>query len=360
MSEKDTNRKIRVLVVDDSLLMSRQIAGILEEDPEIEVVGRAQDGVEALKLVEELTPDVVTLDVEMPRMDGLTALKNIMVRYAVPTVMISALTKEGAKTTFDALKYGAIDVISKPSRKESVSLDYQKKDIVNKVKRASEIRTGKSRYIRMSAANPGWAKESPTPADGDTRIIGIAAGTGGYYPFLKIIPSLSQEFKDVIVGVILVSSRYVEPFAAYLSTHSAVPVKSAINGDRLVKGMCYICSGYDGPLLEKEVDGSVRFRFARSEGTTISRPIDDLFTTIADVGGSRSLAIILSGAGSDGADGVHAVRRAGGKGAVQEITNCMDPTMPLAVLQKGSVEKILPDFTFADFIMKPDGISKPD
>ncbi len=138
------NSKIRVLVVDDSTLMSRQITSILNDDRKIEVVGRARDGLEALAMVGSLKPDVVTLDVEMPRMNGITALKHIMVKHCVPTVMISALTTEGARATFDALKYGAIDVIAKPSRREDESLDAQKADIIAKVHRAAAIRTGRA------------------------------------------------------------------------------------------------------------------------------------------------------------------------------------------------------------------------
>ncbi len=166
MTQQRGNSKIRVLVVDDSALMSRQITAILQNDEKLQVVGWAKDGLEALNMVRSLRPDVVTMDVEMPRMNGITALKHIMVKHPVPTVMISALTVEGARTTFDALKYGAIDVIAKPSRREDVSLDAQQAEIVAKVKRAAAIRTGRSRYMRISPRSPGEIRNSKGPVTG--------------------------------------------------------------------------------------------------------------------------------------------------------------------------------------------------
>ena len=170
MNGNNTNNKIKVLVVDDSALMGRQIAGILDDDEKIQVVGLAKDGMEAVEMVGALKPDVVTLDVEMPRMNGITALKHIMIKYDVPTVMISALTKEGARTTFDALRYGAIDVIAKPSRREDESLEAQKSDIIAKVKRAAQIRSGRARYMKISVP-PVQEKKAGGRPDSDRKSV---------------------------------------------------------------------------------------------------------------------------------------------------------------------------------------------
>ena len=159
MSLENSNHVKRVLVVEDSALMGRQISNILNSAPDLTVVGRARDGLEALNMVEEFKPDVITMDVEMPRMNGITALKHVMMKYSIPTVMISALTTEGATTTFDALKFGAIDVIAKPSQREDESLEAQQADIVAKVRRAAEIRTGRARYIRIATNLSAYAKQ---------------------------------------------------------------------------------------------------------------------------------------------------------------------------------------------------------
>jgi two-component system, chemotaxis family, protein-glutamate methylesterase/glutaminase len=343
------NGKIRVLVVDDSALMSRQITNILNDDTKIEVVGRAKDGLEALDMVESLKPDVVTLDVEMPRMNGITALKHIMVRHCVPTVMISALTTEGARATFDALKYGAIDVIAKPSRREDESLDAQKADIIAKVHRAAAIRMGKSRYLRMPAAEPLPEKTRSEPPDHLTSLIGIGTATGGYYALLRIVPALPAEYDDVILAVILVARKYLEPFAGYLEAHSHVPVRMARHGSRLEKGVCYLSAGNDKTVIHVNTDGSLSFGRTGPEANHDSGAINALFRSLVPFG-RRGVGVVLTGAGKDGADGLAELRNAGGLAVVQSINNCLDPEMPLAALERGSVEKILPDYLMAEFL----------
>ncbi|MBI5249467.1 MAG: chemotaxis protein CheB [Desulfomonile tiedjei] len=341
--------KIRVLVVDDSALMSRQITSILGEDSSIEVVGRAKDGLEALTMVKELQPDVVTMDVEMPRMNGITALKHIMVKHSVPTVMISALTKEGAKTTFDALKFGAIDVIAKPSRREDENLEAQKTDIISKVKRAAAIRTGRSRYIRMSASLARDEKISKGLPDSNTRFIAIGAGTGGYYGLLRIIPGLPAEFSDVLIAVILVASKYVEPFVSYLDAHSVIPVRTVSGPFIPERGACYVCSG-DYLLGMENSHGALGV--SAVQRTESEASINHFFNSLAETLSSRAIGVVMTGAGEDGAEGLASVRSAGGAAVVQDINNCMDPSMPIAALEKGTLAKVLPDYMMVDYLTK--------
>ncbi|MBI4964608.1 MAG: response regulator [Desulfomonile tiedjei] len=350
MSGNSENNKIKVLVVDDSALMSRQIAAILNEDNQIEVVGQAKDGIEAMRMVETLKPDVITLDVEMPKMSGITALKHIMVKHGVPTVMISALTKEGARTTFDALRYGAIDVIAKPSRRDDESLDKQKADIIAKVRRAAAIRTGRSKYIRVSAPPP-LRKTSPVGVDSSWPFIGVGAGTGGYYSLLRIVPALQADFRGTLVAVVLVPARYIEPFVSYLDSHSVVRVKGVKEVTVPEPGVCYVCSGESGVVLERNGDGTTALMPGRHAAPPNNGPIDGMLTSLAAMG-ERAIGIVMTGAGRDGAEGIAEIRSAGGTGVVQDINNAMDPSMPLAVLEKGAVEKILPDYLMAEFIMK--------
>lgn len=343
------NNKIRVLVVDDSALMSRQIAGILSDDDGIDVVGRAKDGQEALDLIHSTKPDVITLDVEMPRMNGITALKHIMVKHAIPTVMISALTTEGARTTFDALKFGAIDVIAKPSRREDDSLDAQKADIVAKVRRAAAIRTGRSRYIRMNRAGGPTIKVSGGAADADTKLVAIGAGTGGYYGLLRVVPSLGPDFRDVLIAVLLVGNKYVAPFISYLDWHSAVPVRSVKGVAIPEKGTCYVCSGQDGLIVEKDEAGKPVFKVG--EGSNGGEaPLDRLFESLSAFG-QQSVAVVMTGPGSDGAEGSATVRKHGGLCVVQDINNCLDPHMPLAALEIDAADRIVCDYQLGDFLM---------
>jgi two-component system chemotaxis response regulator CheB len=342
--------KIRVLVVDDSALMSRQITGILTEDPEMEVIGRAKDGVEALEMVSALKPDVITMDVEMPRMNGITALKHIMVKHGIPTVMISALTKEGARASFDAFKYGAVDVIAKPSRREDENLDAQKADIVSKVRRAAAIRTGRSKYLRVAAENPGPKQSKGEPNVG-TRYIGIGAGTGGYYSLLRIVPSLPVDFEEVLVVVVLTAAKYIDPFVNYLDAHSLIPVKNGADSSVLERGVCYICSSEAGLRLDLNGSGVLKFLDLPASVQGMG-PVNALLGSLAEIAGPQSVGIVLSGAGADGADGLTEIRKHGGSCVVQDINTCMDPSMPLAALQRGSVDRILSDEDIAEYLMQ--------
>jgi two-component system, chemotaxis family, protein-glutamate methylesterase/glutaminase len=354
MTEQASDNQFRVLVVDDSALMSRTISNILSTAPDLKVVGRARDGLEALSLVEQLKPDVVTLDVEMPRMGGITALKHIMIKHAVPTVMISSLTTEGARTTYDAFRFGAIDVIAKPSRREDESMEAQQIDIISKVRRAASIRNGRTRYIKMSDLERAGIKRSGGAADSATRLIGAGTGTGGYYVLLKIVPSLPADFQDVIVAVMLVSPRYVATYAEYLDDHSAISVKAAREATVLEKGTCYVVSGQERFVVTTDSRDRRIFRSAGSapvDNGEPQGPIDTLLASLGSVARDKAVAVIMTGSGEDGAIGCASVRKAGGVGLIQDINNCMDPSMPIAALEKGSVDKILPDYLMVDYLM---------
>jgi two-component system, chemotaxis family, protein-glutamate methylesterase/glutaminase len=343
---------IRVMVVDDSALMSRQISDILDSDRDIEVVGRAKDGQEALVMLSELQPDVITLDVEMPRMNGITALKHIMVRHSTPTVMISALTREGSKTTFDALKYGAVDVIAKPSRRESESLEAQRADIIAKVKRAAAIRTGRFRYVRISTEDSAQVTDRPPLPDDKTPVIAIGAGTGGYYGLLRIVPALTEQFDGLLIAMMLVAPRYVDPFVTYLEHHSSVGVKGLRGIAAPRRGTCYICAGQQGCIVESTENSSIRLRETGPSSEEEQGTIDSFLKSVAHSVGNRAIGVLMTGAGRDGALGLAEIRKAGGTAIVQDINNCVDPGMPLAALEHGTVDRILPDYMMAEYFVQ--------
>lgn len=350
MENQVVRQPIRVLVVDDSVLMGTQIAKILSSDEEIEVIGRVKNGLEALDMVAKLKPDVVTLDVEMPIMDGITALKHLMVRTPVPVVMLSSLTTEGSKVSFDALRYGALDVIAKPSRRETESLEAQKEDIITRVKQAATIGVYRSRYRRSLGIRSGSMAHSFRRSDGNTRVIGIGSGTGSYHSLLQVIPNLRKNFNDVLVVLMATSSQFIGPFTDYLAKHSTVPVKNLHNDGSLVRGSCYVGSSEDKMVLEREKNGTLVFR--RRIGDELEEgSIDRLFRSLARTCGSRAVGIVMSGAGNDGAEGIAAIRESGGLGVIQATATCMNPSMPRAVLARGPVDRIIPDFLLADFLM---------
>jgi two-component system, chemotaxis family, protein-glutamate methylesterase/glutaminase len=354
MKNSGQKRKIRALVVDDSVFMGMQIARILNEDEEVEVVGRARDGIEALKRLEELEPDVITLDVEMPEMDGIAALQHIMAKHPVPVIMVSSATTQGATTTFDALRFGAIDVVAKPSRLDSDTLEAQKETLIAKVKRAATMWTGNVQYRKPQSTSATVRPSTAQPPDRNTRFIGIGAGTGCFYSLLRIVPELSPQFEDLIIAVLNVPTRESEAFVAYLAQCSSIPVKDVWDVNVLEKGACYICSVYDGVILGRDLKGELTLDLHKdSDGTGRLGAVDRLLSSLAVEVGSRAVGVVLTGSGHDGSSGIAEIRKAGGIGVVQSLANCMDPAMPLAVLRNKSVVKMLPDFTMAEFFMKP-------
>jgi two-component system chemotaxis response regulator CheB len=275
-----------------------------------------------------------------------------MVRSPVPTVMLSSLTWEGTRATFDALRFGAMDVVGKPSRRETESLEAQAEDIVTRVKRAAIIGVSQARFRRKPPINDLAMRGARGAPDTTTRIVVMGCGNGGYYSLLQIVPNLRQDFDDVLIAVIRVAPRFIEPFVAYLGAHSAVPVKQARDVEGLEKGTCYICSCHDAAVLTQDAHGKLKFA-TRSSGkeTRVDSAIDIMFKTVAMFTGRRSVGIIMSGAGSDGAEGLAFLRKSGGMAVVQEPINCMNPSMPNAALLKSPADKILTSHLIADFLM---------
>jgi two-component system, chemotaxis family, protein-glutamate methylesterase/glutaminase len=344
------NKRIRVLVVDDSVFMGMQIARILNDDDDIEVVGRARDGAEALERLQELEPDVVTLDVDMPVMDGLTALKHIMAKHPVPTVMISAQTTQGARSTFEALRFGAVDVVPKPSRLDSEDLGSHRGMLQEKVKRAASLWIGPWHQPRGSVRLSDARRVTRQPPDASTRFIGIAAGAGCHFSLLRVIPNLSPDFQDVLIVVLHESAKEVEPFVSYLAEYTAIPVKDVWDVQVIEKGACYVCSADDRVILSRDTSGEFTFDLHREPADSLPGPVDRMLCSVAELVGRRAVGVVMTGPGNDGIAGIAAIRAAGGIAAVQSMANCIDPEMPLAVLKSGAVVKVLPDFRIADFL----------
>jgi len=352
MIDIGNGKKVRALVVDDSVLMGIQITKILSSDERIEVVGRAKDGIEAIEMVERLDPDVVTLDVEMPRMDGITALKHIMVRHPVPVIMVSSLTREGSRATFDALRFGALDVVAKPSRRETESLEAQAEDIIIRVRQAAAIGTNRARYRRKPVRTVAWKANKAGPPDAETRFVGVAVGGGGYSSLLQLIPNLRADFSHTLIAMIHVSNRFVDPLVSYLEGCGTVPVKSVRNVSHIEKGHCYICCSHDTVTLTRDASGHVRFETAAASGEDYrDGAIDAMFTSLAQTAGRRSVGIVMSGSGRAGAEGMAAIRRAGGVALVQSLATCMNPSMPRSILLKGAVDRVVADYLLADYLM---------
>jgi two-component system chemotaxis response regulator CheB len=319
----DTSK--RLLIVDDSRFMRQAIADFFSQDETIEVIGEAKNGAEAIEAVANLQPDVVTLDVNMPVMDGLTALKHLMIRSPLPTIMLSTLMKEGAQATFDALRYGALDFILKPSQLKG-DLEQQRQEICRKVRLAAHVEVSAMRYIR---AVP---QDKPSTSEPCRRVVIFGAAEGGYSVLLKVVPHLILETpRTAYVIVLYADPVHTDVFAKYLDQFSAVRVRRVHDGERMQSGVCYLSSGSEYVTFIQDGD-DLALHVTEAPFPWRRGSINRLLFSASEVLGSQSVAVLLSGAGDDGAEGLSEVMDAGGVILVQDPKTCLDKEMALNAL----------------------------
>ena len=330
--------KKKILIVDDSKMIRKGLAGIFDASNSFEVVGEAADGKEALAAIKKLQPDVVTLDVVMPGMDGLTTLKHIMIECPRPTVMLSSLTQDGTETTFDALRYGAVDFISKPSRLENQSMDDLSEDILSKLNIAEGIDVGVTSYIRTRAGHSGASK----PSEGKCKkIVALGAAEGGYRALMKIIPHLVSGDVTYLV-VLYAEDSHVDAFASYLNEHSKITVKRAENDEVLQAGVCYLSAGSDYMTVHEQND---EFLLHVSPAPFSSRKgsVDRLLFSVAETMAENSVGVVLSGMGIDGSEGLEEIERMQGVTIIQEPKSCLAQDMSKSALELCSPNYIVSD-----------------
>ncbi len=325
-------RPVTVLVVDDSPTMRGLITAALRRDPEIEVVGSAADPLEAREAIKRLNPDVITLDVEMPNMNGLEFLEKIMRLRPMPVVMVSTLTQAGADVTVAALEIGAVDAVGKPVDGASAAVAFA--ELAQKVKTAAQSR------VRAR----GDAPQSPPPASADYRpdpahILAIGASTGGVEALITILTGFPENCPATVVTQHM-PATFTRSFAARLDKMCAPHIAEAEDGAPLRPGHVYIAPGGEAHL---EVAGaSPRCRLTRSEAVNGHRPsVDVLFDSVARLRRPMT-GVILTGMGKDGARGLLAMREAGARTLGQDEASCIVYGMPRAAFELGAVERQLP------------------
>lgn len=334
-SKKDP---IKILVVDDSKLIRRVICGIFDSNKDVKVIGEAGNGLEALEVLPRLNPDVVTMDINMPEMDGLTALKHIMIKHPKPTVMLSTLTQEGAAVTFDALKYGAVDFIPKPSKIHELDVEVQHQNIIRKIILAAGVEMEAVRYLKTQTKAKNIQKCEETMSD---FIIVIGASEGGYGALLKVIPQLLPGPGTAIISVLYGDSSHIEAFARYLDDQSLLRVKRAENGEAIRGGVCYLASGDEYTTLET-MNGGHKLQISRSPFPSRRGAVNMLMFSTAEAMKSRVAGIILSGTGEDGVEGINEIIRMGGTGMVQDPSSCLYKETSRLAIDRCSVDLILP------------------
>jgi two-component system, chemotaxis family, protein-glutamate methylesterase/glutaminase len=333
------SERIRVLVVDDSALMRKLIPAILARESSIEVVGTAMDGAFALKKIEELKPDVVTLDLEMPRMDGMETLRLIMRRAPLPVILFSTHSKEGGYATFKALAMGAVDFLAKP-KDASSHLDEIADQLIAKIKVAQRAvgRKLPPAIIEETAA-PKKATRAALPP---RRVIAIGISTGGPNALQFVLSQIPADFQSAIVIVQHMPEGFTEMFAKRLDECCALEVHEARSGDLLLAGRVLICPGNRHMMVRHMPRGDM---VILSDGPPVNghRPSADvLFHSVAQEFALTAVGVLMTGMGDDGAEGLGAVKAAGGMTIAQSEDTCVVSGMPRAAILKGYASKIVP------------------
>jgi len=354
------SERIRVLVVDDSALMRKLIPTILERDPSIEVIGTAMDGAFALKKIEEFHPDVVTLDLEMPRMDGLEALRLIMRRAPMPVIVFSTHSKEGAYSTFKALALGAIDFVAKPRDAAAGHLDAIAVELIEKIKVAKRASGRKIRANVAVETQPPEKKSSGATLP-PSRIVAIGISTGGPNALQYVLSQIPADFSATILVVQHMPEGFTEMFARRLDECCALGVQEARSGDLLLAGRVLICPGNRHMVARRMPRGDM---VVLSDGPPVNghRPSADvLFHSVAQEFTLTSVGVIMTGMGDDGAEGLGAIKAAGGMTVAQSEDTCVVSGMPRAAILKGYANKIVPLESMSAFLISHCGSDRaPD
>lgn len=335
-------KKIRVLVVDDSALARKILVEGLSQDPEIEVVGAARDPYVARDMLLKERPDVITLDVEMPRMDGVTFLEKYMPVIPTPTVMVSALTERGKQITIRALEAGAVDVVLKPRIGVVDQFPAMMDDLRERVKSAARVDVSRYARARSRERRPVTPVEAPALHETTDRVIALGASAGGVAALVRVIPA----FPPAAPGVVVVQhmpAGFTTSFAQRLNHLSAMQVKEAQTGDRVRPGLVLIAPGGDRHMELRRSGGEYRVTLRQGERISGHVPsVNALFFSVAKYAGANAAAAILTGMGDDGAEGLLAIRQAGGRTLAQDEQSSVVYGMPRAAWQIGGAEAQAP------------------
>ena len=328
---------IRILVVDDSAFLRLTLSRRLALQPDFEVVGAARDGSEAISQVQKLSPDVVTMDVEMPGMDGLEALTRIMALRPTPVIMVSSLTQEGTETTVRALTRGAVDFIAKPSR--TSGMQEMVEALAGKIRHAAQARVQRAPILTAPAAGARPAKAMLRPLLSGDLVIAVGSSTGGPGALRHLMRALPATLDAAVVLVQHMPPGFTRSLADRLDEESAWSVKEASSGDRLLVGQALLAPGDYHLIVER--DGRVMLTQAPPENNV--RPaVDVTFRSLAAAYGSRVLGVILTGMGRDGTEGARLIRQAGGQVIVEDESTCAVFGMPRSAIEAGVASHVAP------------------
>ena len=341
-------KKIRVVVVDDSALVRSLLAGIINRQPDMECVGAANDPLIAREMIRELDPDVLTLDIEMPRMDGIDFLGRLMRLRPMPVVMISTLTERGAEVTMKALELGAVDFVSKPRIGVADGLSELSAQIVEKIRIAASAQI--KRTLTVPVSGQSSAKDKPpgerTPATlvgrvSTEKLVFIGASTGGTEAIKEVLVQLPADFPAIVITQHM-PPGFTTSFAARLDSLCRISVREAVNGERILPGHAYLAPG--GKQFRVERSGA-NYVAVVDDGEPVNRhkpSVEVLFKSGAKVAGRNAFGIMLTGMGNDGAKAMKEMKDAGSYNLVQDEASCVVFGMPKEAIAHGAADEVLP------------------
>ncbi len=340
--------KIKVLIVDDSAVIRRALAAILETDPGMEVIGTAGDPYLAAQKIAQEVPDVITLDVEMPRMDGLTFLRKIMTQHPIPVVIISSLTAKGTETAIRALEYGAVEVVAKPQFATSQELqELFRERLIGVVRAAGHARLKRRSAAPLTVAPKHSADAVMQPAMGSSmiqtteKVIAVGASTGGTEALRTFLEALPLDAPGIVI-VQHMPEHFTRSFANRLNELCRVTVKEAENGDSVIRGRALIAPGNQHLLLKRS---GARYYVELNDGPPVNRhrpSVDVLFRSTARFAGKNAIGILMTGMGNDGAQGLLEMKTAGAHTVAQDEKSCVVFGMPKEAIKLGAADKVLP------------------
>ncbi len=341
---------IRVLVVDDSAFIRTAIRYMLR-DENIEVVGTAKNGLEAIKKTIELKPDIITLDIKMPVMDGLTALKKIMEIRPTPVIMLSALTKDGAKETIEALRIGAVDFITKP--KALTDICSISKELIKKIKTVASSTPNLIRLQNLKKYKGGVVRGRFNRCEDKDICILIGSSTGGPSALEHIIPRFPSDLPASVFVVQHMPPNFTKQLADRLNSISEIRVKEAENNERVKKGVVYIAPGGKHMKVKRIFDKIVRIKIVDGKPVNAVKPsIDVTAESIVQTYGGNTIGVILTGMGCDGAYGMKLIKDHGGFTIACSEDTCVVSAMPKAAIELGAIDSVKPLYEITDEIIR--------
>jgi two-component system, chemotaxis family, protein-glutamate methylesterase/glutaminase len=339
---------IRVLIVDDSAFVRQALVRMLSSAPDIEVVGTAVDGRDGLEKAVALRPDVVTLDIKMPRMGGLEALRRIMTECPVPVLLLSSLTSEGGEITLRGLELGALDFVDKSSVRGHMNLLELADELKAKVRALARVPRDRVHAQEGPAAEP---RPLPAPHARGAEVVVIGTSTGGPPALQAIIPKLPSGLASSILVVQHMPVGFTRSLADRLASRSALPVREAEDGDSVAPGVVLIAPAGRHMKVQRRGAGA-RVWLDEEPRSSLHRPsVDVLMASVAKAYGPRSLGVVLTGMGSDGVEGLRAIRQTGGRTFAESEESCVIYGMPKAAIEAGVVDRSVPLARMADEIL---------